>query len=189
MTMRSFLNLSRGDQLSASDYNRLTSEVERLSNLRPDPPLDMVNTPGGPLIRLDVSQLLSNGIPPGSVINYYNDTFNSTNDTYNYTNDTFNYYGTNVENIYNTFVTNLYGFWNVGYSTGGYGGITFDVPFEVCGYVFECCTNLSLSTAVVNNLALPAVGSPDRGAIIYDASTSAALPRSRVSSPRASGRP
>lgn len=49
----------------------------------------------------------------------------------------------------------------------GIGGIVFDVPVEICGYQFWCCTTLGLSSASYNNLALPTVGTPDQGATVY----------------------
>lgn len=148
-----------GDQLSASDYNRLAEEVERLSGIRTEPPLDMVDTPGGPIIRLDVSQLLSDGIPPGSVFNYYNDTFNSTNDTYNYTNDTFNYYGTDTQNIYGALVTNISGSWVINASGTGY--LQINAPLEICGNQFWCCTTVTFP----NPPTAPTLGQTPGGAL------------------------
>lgn len=58
------------------------------------------------------------------------------------------------------------------WTIGGSGGIIYNIPLEICGYQFWCCTTFPLSAANYNNLALPAVGTPDQGATVYDISTS-----------------
>lgn len=97
--------------------------------------------------------------------NFYGDTFNFYDDTFNFFDDTFNFYGNNYWYIEdNSWIIIDYS----PHHKGG-GGVVFNVPFEICGYQFWCCTTWDLTGDYqLADADLPPVGDPDQGATVYD---------------------